>query len=106
MQRTVSSSMNYLVFSSDTHVLFLVVPWKCVTPSGGGEPPYKTEAIQSLDLLLKWVTLRFFDTNTSVLMKTLEFLEALYVMLSEADYQMLEFEASSFIPYLVTKVSS
>ena len=77
-----------------------------MTPSGGGEPPYKTEAIQSLDLLLKWVTLRFFDTNTSVLMKTLEFLEALYVMLSEADYQMLEFEASSFIPYLVTKVGS
>ena len=33
------------------------------------------EALTSnLDLLLKWATLRFFDTNTSVLIRTLEYL--------------------------------
>ncbi|EDO43210.1 predicted protein [Nematostella vectensis] len=65
---------------------------------------YKTEAMQSLDMILKYLTLRFFDTNTTVLIKCLEFLVALFTMLAESDYQMLEHEASSFIPYLVTKV--
>ena len=32
-------------------------------------------------------------------------MDAIFVMLAQADYQMLEFEASSFIPYLVQKVS-
>ena len=31
-------------------------------------------------------------------------MDAIFVMLAQADYQMLEFEASSFIPYLVQKV--
>lgn len=69
------------------------------------DAPYQTEVIQSLDLILKWVTLRFFDTNTTVLIKCLELMDAIFVMLAQTDYQMLEFEASSFIPYLVQKVS-
>ena len=32
-------------------------------------------------------------------------MDAIFVMLAQADYQMLEFEASSFVPYLVQKVS-
>jgi len=28
----------------------------------------------NLDLILKWATLRFFETNTSVLLRTLEYL--------------------------------
>ena len=69
------------------------------------DAPYQTEVVQSLDLILKWVTLRFFDTNTTVLIKCLELMDAIFVMLAQADYQMLEFEASSFVPYLVQKVS-
>ena len=69
------------------------------------DAPYQIEVIQSLDLILKWVTLRFFDTNTTILIKCLELMDAIFVMLAQADYQMLEFEASSFIPYLVQKVS-
>lgn len=68
------------------------------------DAPYQTEVVQSLDLILKWVTLRFFDTNTTVLIKCLELMDATFVMLAQSDYQMLEFEASSFIPYLVQKV--
>jgi len=75
---------------------------QCVTPPT--EAPYQTEVVQSLDLILKWVTLRFFDTNTTVLIKCLELMDATFVMLTQADYKMLEFEASSFIPYLVLKV--
>uniref|UniRef100_A0A673JVG3 TOG domain-containing protein n=1 Tax=Sinocyclocheilus rhinocerous TaxID=307959 RepID=A0A673JVG3_9TELE len=60
--------------------------------------------IGCLDLILKWFTLRFFDTNTSVLMKALEFLKLLFIMLSRKNYQLNDYEASSFIPYLILKV--
>ncbi|XP_016113984.1 cytoskeleton-associated protein 5 isoform X2 [Sinocyclocheilus grahami] len=60
--------------------------------------------IGCLDLILKWFTLRFFDTNTSVLMKALEFLKLLFTMLSRKNYQLNDYEASSFIPYLILKV--
>ncbi|RVE72144.1 hypothetical protein OJAV_G00059000 [Oryzias javanicus] len=60
--------------------------------------------IGCLDLILKWFTLRFFDTNTTVLMKALEFLKLLFVMLNNENYHLTEYEANSFIPYLILKV--
>ncbi|XP_046889619.1 cytoskeleton-associated protein 5 isoform X2 [Hypomesus transpacificus] len=60
--------------------------------------------IGCLDLILKWFTLRFFDTNTTVLMKVLEYLKMLFAMLSRQNYHLNEYEASSFIPYLILKV--
>ncbi|XP_048112966.1 cytoskeleton-associated protein 5 isoform X1 [Alosa alosa] len=60
--------------------------------------------IGCLDLVLKWFTLRFFDTNTTVLMKALEFLKLLFTMLKREDYHLSDYEASSFIPYLILKV--
>nr|XP_022903340.1 protein mini spindles [Onthophagus taurus] len=59
--------------------------------------------ISNLDLVLKWLTLRFFDTNPSVLLKSLEYLNNVFKMLFEHKYRMLENEALSFIPYLVLK---
>lgn len=64
----------------------------------------KDGVISCLDLILKWLTLRFFDTNTSVLMKALEYLKLLFTLLSEEEYHLTENEASSFIPYLILKV--
>ncbi|XP_040836133.1 cytoskeleton-associated protein 5 isoform X2 [Ochotona curzoniae] len=64
----------------------------------------KEGVIGCLDLILKWFTLRFFDTNTSVLMKALEYLKLLFTLLSEEEYHLTENEASSFIPYLILKV--
>lgn len=58
----------------------------------------------NLDLILKWMTLRFFDTNPSVLLKGLEYLQSVFSMLAQEQYHMLDCEASSFIPYLITKV--
>lgn len=64
----------------------------------------KDGVISCLDLILKWLTLRFFDTNTSVLMKALEYLKMLFAMLNQEEYHLTENEATSFIPYLVLKV--
>lgn len=62
--------------------------------------------VSCLDLILKWFTLRFFDTNTSVLMKALEYLKLLFVTLSNQDYHLTEHEATLFIPYFILKVRS
>ncbi|KAM3919905.1 cytoskeleton-associated protein 5 isoform 1-T1 [Leptodactylus fuscus] len=64
----------------------------------------KEGVMSCLDLILKWFTLRFFDTNTSVLMKVLEYLKLLFTMLSQEEYHLTELEATSFIPYLLLKV--
>ncbi|XP_064635641.1 cytoskeleton-associated protein 5-like isoform X2 [Lineus longissimus] len=60
--------------------------------------------ITNLDLILKWMTLRFFDTNPSVLLRGLVYLETVFTMLAEEDYHVTDLEANSFIPYLVNKV--
>uniref|UniRef100_A0A1A8N3F8 Cytoskeleton associated protein 5 n=1 Tax=Nothobranchius pienaari TaxID=704102 RepID=A0A1A8N3F8_9TELE len=60
--------------------------------------------ISCLDLILKWFTFRFFDTNTTVLMKVLEYLKLLFTMLNRENYHLTEYEANSFIPYLLLKV--
>lgn len=62
--------------------------------------------ISNLDLILKWMTLRFFDTNPSVLIKGLEYLQQIFNNLIIQKYILHDTEASSFIPYLLTKVST
>ena len=62
------------------------------------------ETIANLDMILRWLTLKFFETNTSVLLKALEYLQNLFNMLASEDYHLLEIEAYAFIPYLVNKV--
>ena len=70
-----------------------------------GDAPHKDAAISCLDLLLRWVTLRFFDTNTTVNLKCLEFLAAAFQMLVHNEgYRMSDYEAGAFLPYLVQKV--
>lgn len=60
--------------------------------------------VANLDLVLKWLTLRFFDTNPSVILKGLEYLTMVFQYLTECDYTMAEYEANCFIPYLILKV--
>ncbi|CAG2202668.1 CKAP5 [Mytilus edulis] len=62
------------------------------------------ETVGNLDLILKWFTIRFFDTNPSMLNKAIEYLREVFTMLSDEDYHLVELEASSFIPYLIIKV--
>lgn len=67
--------------------------------------PNNTKAlICNLDLILKWISLRFYDTNPSVLLKGLEYLNLVFVMLCEHEYDLAENEGSCFIPHLLIKV--
>lgn len=66
-------------------------------------PDNSQALISNLDLILKWLSLRFFDTNPSVLLKGLEYLQMIFNMLIENNVRLLENEASSFIPYLILK---
>ena len=65
---------------------------------------HTAETIANLDLILKWLTLRFFDTNTSILLKGLEYIRELFSLLAGEDYHLYDLEANSFIPYLLNKV--
>ena len=58
----------------------------------------------NVDMILKWLTLRFFDTNTSVFVKLLDYCKALLLCLERCDYSMSDLEANSFVPYLISKV--
>ncbi|KAL4584332.1 hypothetical protein LXL04_008931 [Taraxacum kok-saghyz] len=61
------------------------------------------EIIEVLDILLKWFVLRFCESNTSCLLKVLEFLPELFNTLKNENYTMNEAEASIFLPCLVEK---
>ncbi|KAG7191094.1 hypothetical protein KM043_007130 [Ampulex compressa] len=67
-------------------------------------PDNSKALVSNLDLILKWMTLRFFDTNPSVLLKGLDYLQLVFNLLIEDQYHMLETEAASFIPYLIIKI--
>ena len=60
--------------------------------------------ISNLDLLLKWTTLRFFETNPQSLLRSLDYINKIFTVLAEQSYNLHEIEAVSFIPYLITKV--
>ena len=63
-------------------------------------------AICNCDLVLRYLSIRFCDTNTSIFIKSLDLLETLISTLDEGGYLLNEFEASSFIPYFINKVIS
>ncbi|XP_077499940.1 cytoskeleton-associated protein 5-like isoform X2 [Amblyomma americanum] len=87
-------------FSADfkMHIRAIDTLLKFLSSSGGVEA---TSA--NVDLVLKWLTLRFFDTNPSVLLRALEYLQALFPALCDTGYRMHDLEASSFLPYLILK---
>ena len=67
-------------------------------------PEILNRVVANGDLILRYLTLRFLDTNTSIFIKCLELLEGFFEALDEAGYSMSEFEASSFLPFFVNKV--
>ncbi|XP_042026469.1 protein MOR1-like isoform X1 [Salvia splendens] len=66
-------------------------------------PSMGREVIEVLDILLKWFVLRFCESNTSCLLKVLEFLPELLDLLRNEGYTMTEAEATIFLPCLVEK---
>jgi len=57
-----------------------------------------------LDLILRWMTIRFNEKNTTVLTKCLNWLVLLFEQLNHSDYRMLSFEAYAFLPHLISKL--
>ncbi|KAL9553831.1 hypothetical protein MBANPS3_003097 [Mucor bainieri] len=64
----------------------------------------KKRYVANLDLILKYLTLRFFDTNTSMLIKCLDITQNLVAVLDEEGVNLTEYEAVSFLPFLISKV--
>ena len=93
------------MFVSD---IFGTVLWKALEMLVGFVESDFEALFANLDLLLKWMTLRFFETNSSVNIKGLEYLTLLFTVLSECDdgYNLHEIEATSFIPYIITKIGN
>lgn len=60
--------------------------------------------ICNLDLILKWISLRFYDTNPSVLLKGLDYLNVVVKLLIEMSYNLTETEGNSFLPHLLIKI--
>ena len=65
----------------------------------------RAATVANTDLILKWLTLRFFDTNTSMLLKALEYIQDVFKALAESSYRLHELEASAFMPFLINKVT-
>lgn len=64
----------------------------------------KQRFVANADLILKYLTIRFFDTNTSMLIKCLDITQNLIAVLDTEGYSLSEYEASSFLPFLINKV--
>lgn len=64
----------------------------------------KKRYVANLDLILKYLTIRFFDTNTSMLIKCLDITQNLVAVLDEEGVNLTEYEAVSFLPFLINKV--
>ena len=92
------------MFQVLTFFVLFVARVQVATPDASGTATQQDETVATLDLLLRWISLRFFDTNTSVLLKALEYLACVFRMLSQLNHHLSEYEASAFIPYLVQKV--
>ncbi|VDK33159.1 unnamed protein product [Taenia asiatica] len=58
----------------------------------------------NLDLILRWMVLRFFETSPAFLSRGLEYIHKVFSRMSDAGQQLTEYEASAFLPYLVMKV--
>lgn len=61
--------------------------------------------LSNLDLILRWLTLRFFETNPTVIVKAIDYMQALFSMLINVkQYHLTEYEANAFIPYFIGKL--
>lgn len=99
MEKNFSTSAIELLFHTDfqRHT-------KVITLLQAAAESLKDATIDNLDIILKWMTLRFFDTNPSMLNKALEYLQVLFRVLGDSGYQLLDSEANAFVPYLLLKV--
>lgn len=66
----------------------------------------RSQLLANSDLVLKYVTIRLCDHSSSMVLACLDLVEALFQVMLSARYHMADYEASSFLPSIVAKVSS
>ncbi|XP_042521091.1 protein MOR1 isoform X2 [Macadamia integrifolia] len=66
-------------------------------------PSIGKEIIELLDIFLRWFVLRFCESNTTCLLKVLEFLPELFDMLKDEGCTLTEAEAAIFLPCFIEK---
>ncbi|KAK3188824.1 hypothetical protein Dsin_028385 [Dipteronia sinensis] len=66
-------------------------------------PSIRKEIVEVLDILLRWFVLQFCKSNTTCLLKVLDFLPDLFDALRDEGYSLTESEAAVFLPCLVEK---
>lgn len=62
------------------------------------------EIIEVLDILLRWFVLQFCKSNTTCLLKVLDFLPELFDTLKDEGHSLTESEAAIFLPCLIEKL--
>ncbi|XP_024016718.1 protein MOR1 isoform X2 [Eutrema salsugineum] len=67
-------------------------------------PSLSKDIIEVLDILLRWFVLQFCKSNTTCLLKVLEFLPELFNTLKDEEYCLTEAEAAIFLPCLAEKL--
>ncbi|XP_071830339.1 cytoskeleton-associated protein 5-like isoform X2 [Apostichopus japonicus] len=99
MQPCFSRSLIHNMYQDDFkfHVQAITVLTNCIEN-------HKEATIANLDLILKWFTLRFTETNTAVHVKSIDYLQQMFTMLAADDYGLADHEANAFIPSLIAKV--
>lgn len=60
--------------------------------------------VANSDLILKWISLRFFETNQQVLLRALDLASKVFTVIQAENEPFSEAELTSFLPYLITKV--
>lgn len=60
--------------------------------------------LSTFDLQLRWLTLRFYDTNTTVHLKCLEYVRSAFEQLEADNVRLSDYEANAFIPHLIIKI--
>ncbi|GAB2298703.1 Protein MICROTUBULE ORGANIZATION 1, variant 2 [Dionaea muscipula] len=66
-------------------------------------PTIGKEVIELLDVVMRWFVLRFCESNTTCILKVLEFLPEMFEMLKNEGYLLTESEAAIFLPCLIEK---
>ncbi|XP_018439477.1 protein MOR1 isoform X1 [Raphanus sativus] len=67
-------------------------------------PSLSKDIIEVLDILLRWFVLQLCKSNTTCLLKVLEFLPELFNTLKDEEYCLTEAEAAIFLPCLAEKL--
>ena len=69
-------------------------------------PEMTGRIVANVDLVLKYLTVRLGDTNTSIVLKCLDVTEHTVVVLADTGYMLSDYEANAFLPSLIAKVRS